>query len=108
MQVSIVIQCSGDTLLLKGVFERWSKVSANKIGAEANGALEPVNKAETLVEGRTFDAVAAILLRGNAQPMVALDLMTRVGNILPGDCAVHVVQLAEHIWCHRLSWQGEH
>ncbi len=83
-------------------------MSANKVGAETNGALEPVDEAETLVKGRALDAVAAVLLRGNVQPVVALDLMTRIGNILPGNCAVHVVQLAEYIWCHRLSWQGEH
>jgi hypothetical protein len=44
-----------------------------------------------LVKCCAFNPVAAVLSGRNIKPMITLDLMVSLGNILPGDLFVHAI-----------------
>ena len=44
---------------------------------------QPVQQAQTLIQGGPLNAVAAIMVRDNIKPMIALDFIARLGYILP-------------------------
>lgn len=52
---------------------------------------QPVQQAQTLIKGGTLNSVAAIMVRDDIKPMIALDFIARLGYILPCHDVVHAV-----------------
>ncbi len=63
----------------------------DKMWTEPKRPAQPVQQAQTLIKGGTLNSVAAIMVRDDIKPMIALDFIARLGYILPCHDVVHAV-----------------
>lgn len=63
----------------------------DKMWTQPKRPAQPVQQAQTLIQGGTLNSVAAIMVRDDIKPMIALDFIARLGYILPCHDVVHAV-----------------
>jgi len=82
-------------------------VFSNKLRAEAQGAAQPVQQAQALIERRAFDAVTAFTVGHDGKPVVELDLALRLLDILQGYGIIHAINGADVFHGDTLSRHGK-